>query len=90
MRCGRNPGGAKVRDLGLCPAATENRLSGINSGKNGGRACWALTSTLCGNEIQGTFTNKLGNCKQCDFFQMVQQEEASRFVGIKAILRQLA
>lgn len=89
MRCGRNPGGSMVEDLGLCPASTENRLNGINSGKNGGRACWALTGTLCGNRIQGTFANKLGDCQQCNFFQQVQEEEANRYAGTKAILRKL-
>ena len=90
MRCGRNPGGAMVADLGLCPASTESRLMGINHGENGGRACWALTGTLCGNKIQGTFASKLGNCRQCEFFQRVRREEANQCAGTKAILRQLA
>lgn len=90
MRCGRNPGGARVVDLGLCPAATEIRLSGINRGEYGGRACWALTGTLCGNKVQGTFASKHGNCRQCDFFLLVQEEEADSCAGTKTILRQLA
>ena len=76
--------------MGLCPASTESRLRGINSGENGGRACWALTGTLCGNRVQGTFASKLGDCRQCDFFQLVQQEEANTCASTKAILRQLA
>jgi len=89
MRCGRNPGGVRVGDLGLCPASTEIRLRGVNRGENGGRACWALTGTLCGDKIQGTFASKLGDCRQCDFFLLVQQEEANQFASTKAILRQL-
>jgi hypothetical protein len=38
-KCGREPGGAKVKGLGICPASTEERLDGIYRGKNGGRAC---------------------------------------------------
>lgn len=89
-RCGRNPGGVMVTDLGLCPASTEGRLGGINHGENGGRACWALTGTLCGNRVQGTFACKLESCRQCDFFQLVQQEEGNGYASTKAILRQLA
>ena len=90
MRCGRNPGGVRSEDLGLCPASTESRLRGINRGEYGGRSCWALTGTLCGNRVQGTFASKLGDCRQCEFFQLVQREEADTCVGTKAILRQLA
>jgi hypothetical protein len=36
--CGREPGGKKASELGICPAASETRLNTINSGKNGGRA----------------------------------------------------
>ena len=89
-RCGRYPGGPMVADLGLCPATTEDRLHGINSGENGGRACWALTGTLCDNKTQGTFASKLGNCRQCDFFQLVQREEDDGYAGTKTILRQLS
>jgi len=88
--CGRQPGGERVADLGLCPASTECRLQGVNNGDNGGRACWALTGTLCGNQVQGTFACKLGNCRQCDFFQRVQQEEGEGYLSTKAILRRLA
>ena len=51
--CGRQPGGAKTAELGLCPAATEPRLNGVNSGRNGGRSCWAMTGTLCGGAVHG-------------------------------------
>lgn len=87
--CGRNPGGERVADLGLCPASTETRLQGVNHGDQGGRACWALTGTLCGNRVQGTFACKLGDCQQCAFFQQVRKDEGEEYTGTKAILRQL-
>ena len=66
-KCGREPGGAKAEELGVCQAAIESRVDEVNRGKNGGRSCWAVTGTLCGGEVQGTFAAKLGNCLMCDF-----------------------
>ena len=78
-KCGRNPGGDKVEELGVCPAATEGRLNGANQGQNGGRICWLVTNTLCKSEIQGDFIGKLGNCVKCDFFKRVFREEGGGF-----------
>lgn len=75
MNCGREPGGAKVQELGICPAATAQDLDGINGGKNGGRICWAVAGTLCDGQIQGTFAIKILTCIKCPFFQKVKQEE---------------
>ncbi len=77
--CGRQPGGSKVNDLGVCPAATDTSSDGLNRGKNGGRICWALTGTFCGGKVQGTYAQKLNSCLACDFFQMVKHEEAGKF-----------
>lgn len=85
-KCGREPGGAKVGELGVCPAAVERRTHGVNDGKNGGRACWAVTGTLCGGKVQGTFAAKLMNCQQCQFFMDVKQEEGTRYVRSAEIL----
>lgn len=35
-KCGREPGGANVSEFGLCPAATEARVDGMNRGAKGG------------------------------------------------------
>jgi len=88
-KCGREPGGAKVAELGICPAATENRVNRINGGKNGGRACWAIAGTLCGGKIQGTFAQKVANCLQCDFYKLVADEEGRDFVMAREILARL-
>lgn len=88
-KCGREPGGAKVKELGVCQAALEPRLDGINDGKNAGRACWGVTGTLCGGKVQGTFASKMGNCLECSFYKQVQQEEGSKIVGPKKILEKL-
>ena len=78
-KCGREPGGSKVAQLGICPASTEARVAGMHGGRNGGRACWALTGTLCGGSVQGTFAKKYTECKACAFYQQVQNEEGLRF-----------
>lgn len=87
--CGREPDGKKVSELGVCEAATETKLDGTNHGKNGGRACWAITGTLCGGEVQGAFASKLHNCLQCEFYQSVRKEEGTEFQGGAVILRKL-
>jgi hypothetical protein len=89
MRCGREPGGAKVAELGICPAATETRANGINMGKNGGRCCWALVGTLCGGQIQSSFAMKLNSCLKCEFYQLVVKEERTNLVRTKTIIAKL-
>lgn len=73
--CGREIGGAKVEEMGLCPSAKREDFNGMNHGVNGGRVCWVVGGTYCGGEVQGTFGMKYGNCKKCDFFQKVKEEE---------------
>jgi tRNA A-37 threonylcarbamoyl transferase component Bud32 len=75
MKCGRQPEGDKVAELGICCAATDTSYEGINSGKCGGRICWAVAGTFCGGRAQGSFADKRGTCLNCDFYKMVQEEE---------------
>ena len=75
MMCGREKGGKKAGELGVCPAAADQSFDGINSGKCGGRICWAVAGTFCGGCAQGSFVDKRPSCLNCDFYQMVQDEE---------------
>ncbi len=84
-KCGRQPGGSRCLDLGVCPAAIDSKANGLNGGRNGGRICWALTGTLCGGTVQGTFAQKLSNCMQCDFYHQVQTEQGRAFESFKAL-----
>ncbi len=77
--CGRQPGGAKAAELGVCPAATEVIYDGKNGGKNAGRYCWKVAGTLCGGKIQGTWAKKMDNCLACDFFKQLKSDEGSSF-----------
>ena len=89
-KCGREPGGAKVSELGVCPVPIEVRTNGKNAGKNGGRVCWAVSGTLCGGKVQGTHAAKLGNCLNCEFFKLVASEQGPAVTSTREILVLLA
>ena len=57
-KCGREAGGAKVRELGICPVYPDK-----------GNDCARVAGTLCGGQVQGSFAMKLVNCMQCDYFK---------------------
>jgi len=79
-KCGREPGGLKVAELGVCPAPQAAAANQVNGGRNGGRLCWALTGTFCGGKVQGTFAQKLANCGECEFYKLVRKEEGATLV----------
>ena len=82
-KCGREPGGQKVNELGICPATTDVLSNGLNGGKNGGRICWAVAGTFCGGQVQGSFSEKRLSCMTCDFFKKVKEEEGENFCLMK-------
>lgn len=88
MNCGREPGGDKVDEMGVCPAAVEQIFDGINEGINGGRSCWAISGTLCHGRVQGSFKSKLCDCEQCTFYQQVRSEQGKDFLDTRSIRRQ--
>ncbi|MBW2556726.1 MAG: protein kinase [Deltaproteobacteria bacterium] len=75
--CGREPGGEKAGEFGICPAASDTSFDGINTGRCAGRFCWAVAGTFCGDSVQGTFAEKRDSCLSCDFFNRVQEEEGT-------------
>lgn len=82
-KCGRESGGAKVSELGVCPATTDTLCDGLNGGKNAGRICWAVTGTFCGGKVCGTFAHKYHTCLACDFFKKVKEEEGDQYSLLK-------
>jgi hypothetical protein len=88
-KCGRERGGTKASELGVCPASSEPRVNGTNGGKNGGSACWAISGSLCGGNVQGTFAAKVGNCLKCEFYQLVGAEEGANHESSRDILSKL-
>lgn len=88
-QCGRQPGGAKESELGICPAAIASNINGLNGGTNGGRACWAIEKTLCGSTIQGTFSARWNGCMKCDFYATVRNEEKENLIETQQIILKL-
>jgi len=88
-KCGRQVGGPKVSELGVCPASTEKRVDGTNHGNNAGRTCWYVAGTLCGGKAQGVFATKLANCKNCEFYQLVWKEEGRDLAKAGDVLARL-
>ena len=56
MQCGRN-----VNDEIKCPAYPHF-----------GQVCWAVAGTLCAGKIEGTFAQKIDDCRNCKFYTMVK------------------
>ncbi len=82
-KCGRESGGSKAGELGVCPAAMDSSSDGTNSGKNGGRICWAVAGTFCGGKVQGDFAQKQVSCMACEIFKKVKTEEGADFALMK-------
>ena len=79
MNCGREPRGLRTEEHGVCIAASFHRADGFLGGKNGGRACSFINGTLCTGEVDGTSQNKMKNCKNCNFFKLLQNQHGSEF-----------
>ena len=83
-KCGRQLGGEKTGDLGICPAASDSTVDGVNNGNNGGRICWAIAGTFCGGKVQGDFAQKSVSCMSCEVFKKIKSEEGlENFVLLK-------
>jgi methyl-accepting chemotaxis protein len=65
-KCGREAGGAKAGELGVCAAYPDH-----------GRDCARIAGTLCGGKVQGSFAQKLANCMQCKFMNSEHYDKAS-------------
>lgn len=80
MRCGREPGGSRENELGICPVFACAKLDTVHGGKNAGRVCWVVAGTMCGGEVQGSFAKKYKDCRECRFYRMVREEEGGNFL----------
>jgi CheY-like chemotaxis protein len=73
--CGREPGGANVKEQGICVVTIERKLNGVHSGENAGRACWSVLGTIKNGKMQSTFSQKYRSCEKCEFYKMVRKDE---------------
>ncbi len=88
-KCGREIGGARVKELGTCPTSATRELDGIHGGENAGRACWVVAGTLCDGRPQGTFATKFAGCETCDFYLLVKKQEGLRFKYASVLLSKI-
>ena len=89
MRCGRQPGGDHIHQLGECPTVGSFAAHGLNDGINGGRSCWVIAGTYCNGEVQGSFVNKLRQCAECDFFHHVQTGEGKSLLTTPELMTRI-
>ena len=64
-KCGREAGGAKAKELGVCPAYPTH-----------GKHCARVAGTLCGGKVQGSFAMKVASCMQCDFYKSADYDRS--------------
>lgn len=88
-KCGREPGGAHEKDLGICPVTQVTKLDGIHGGSHAGRACWVVAGSLCGGQVQGSFAKKFDNCEKCEFYLQVRDEEYPNFTYTSVLLAKM-
>ena len=88
-RCGREPGGENASAMGVCPASANTQLDGVHDGKNSGRTCWVIAGTMCYGEAQGIFAQKYNDCRICDFYQKVKEEEGKDFLITVDLIRMI-
>lgn len=61
QKCGREAGGANVKELGTCPAYPDN-----------GRRCWRAAGTLSDNGVEGTHAKEIESCEDCIWYKNVK------------------
>jgi hypothetical protein len=89
-KCGRELGGQHAFELGVCPAATDVMLDSVHGGKNGGRACWVVSGTMCDGRIHGDFAEKLNQCSKCEVYEQIKKEEGTNFQTTVVLLEKVA
>ena len=88
-RCGREAGGENAYAMGVCPASTNAKLDGVHNGQNAGRACWVIAGTMCKGQVEGIFAQKYNDCRICDFYRKVEEEEGKDFLITVDLIRMI-
>lgn len=79
---GRTRRGAKVAELGMCPAVTFALADGFPGGKNGERESAFITGTHYMETVRGLHLSKKKECNACPFYQNmrgVEREQPGQF-----------
>lgn len=85
--CGRELGGSKAFELGVCPASTYIWFDGFHGGRNAGRTCWVITGTMCDSTAHGNFVQKMKKCGKCAFYHSVREEEGDEMIPSMLLFR---
>jgi len=80
MKCGRELGGKKVNECGVCPVVTYTAFNKINGGYNGGRYCWEIVGTYPISDLRCSHAAKIKDCTLCGFYKLVKKETGKQFV----------
>lgn len=67
LKCGREAGGAKAKELGVCVAYPDH-----------GHGCATVAGTLCGGKVQGSVSQKIGNCLKCAFYKSSHYDQNAK------------
>jgi hypothetical protein len=87
-KCGFGPHEKRDNNVS-CPTVSERRLHGVHNGEQAGRACWVVAGTYCNGTVQGKFAKKYDTCMNCDFYQMVLEEEGHKFEITLRLMKRL-
>ena len=71
--------GARQKDWVYVLLQPEAILNGVHGGHMAGRTCWVVAGTYCDGGVQGIFAKKYINCKLCNFYQKVLEDEGKDF-----------
>ena len=72
-KCGREKGGTKTGELGMCPAYPDH-----------GKHCARIAGTLCGGTVQGVFAAKLSTCLKCEFYKSDAYDKSYNGTAVNA------
>jgi hypothetical protein len=88
-KCGRTPYEGPIDEKKICPVSVDVRLEGIHGGKNAGRACWVVAGSMCDGKLQGSTSQKFGDCFKCSFYKALRQEEKEHYSDTLYLLDRL-
>ncbi|MBF0475198.1 MAG: hypothetical protein HQK59_05075 [Deltaproteobacteria bacterium] len=74
-KCGRQAGGDKVKEIGVCPAYPDY-----------GKCCARVAGTLCGGKVQGTFATEMTTCLDCDFYKSEHYDRSIKTIIPKKMM----
>nr|MBF0223197.1 CZB domain-containing protein [Desulfobulbaceae bacterium] len=67
-------------DVKNCPT---DRRNGCPAYPNTGHECWSVTGTLCGGQEQGTYHEKMANCRKCNVYELNTKKQKPSAIAHK-------